>query len=251
MSLRPISGLPGVVPFTPDVALPEAGNDEKAARAFESYFGEMLVREMQRTLPDGFLAGDPTGILTTLVERAMGDALAAGGGIGVGDLLQSNLAVEADLSANEQVPGQAPLPSPVEGTVTSGFGWRVHPILGDWRMHRGIDIGASEGTPIRPIAAGTVTAVEERSGYGRVVEIDHGGGWTSLYAHCDRMDVRLGERVLPSTTIATVGNTGLSTGPHLHLEVHQDGEPVDPAGVLEQVNPVAGVAPEKIRRGRS
>jgi murein DD-endopeptidase MepM/ murein hydrolase activator NlpD len=126
---------------------------------------------------------------------------------------------------------------PVEGRVSSHFGMRQHPVSQEWKHHNGLDIAASTGTPIHPTASGLVTLAGERGGLGNVVVIDHGNGWMSTYAHCDELRVATGERVEQGQIIATVGETGLTTGPHLHLELRKDGILVNPAEILESSAP--------------
>jgi murein DD-endopeptidase MepM/ murein hydrolase activator NlpD len=121
---------------------------------------------------------------------------------------------------------------PVNGPVTSPFGWRIHPILGTRRFHTGIDIGAGYGTPIHAADGGTVIYATWMSGYGNVIIIDHGRGISSLYAHQSNLAVGSGARVARGQTIGYVGSTGFSTGPHLHFEVRVNGNPVDPMGYL-------------------
>ena len=121
---------------------------------------------------------------------------------------------------------------PVPGRITSGFGLRVHPILGTTRMHNGVDMSGSYGTPIRAGAAGTVVFSGVRSGYGNTVIIDHGNQYATLYAHASTFDVTTGERVAAGERIAAVGASGLATGPHLHFEIRVLGVPVDPVPYL-------------------
>jgi murein DD-endopeptidase MepM/ murein hydrolase activator NlpD len=99
-------------------------------------------------------------------------------------------------------------------------------------MHTGIDISAHSGTPIKAAAGGEVVFAGWWGGYGNVVIIDHGGGISTLYAHCSAIYVRKGQSVSQGEVIAAVGSTGLSTGPHLHFEVRKNGKPVDPLGYL-------------------
>ena len=121
---------------------------------------------------------------------------------------------------------------PLDGVVTSEFGWRVHPIFGTSRFHSGLDIGGDYGQSILAAAGGTVTYAGWISGYGNAVIIDHGGGITSLYGHCQSLAVGVGESVNRGDVIAYCGSTGNSTGPHCHFEVRQNGEPVSPYGFM-------------------
>jgi murein DD-endopeptidase MepM/ murein hydrolase activator NlpD len=121
---------------------------------------------------------------------------------------------------------------PVSGRLSSKFGMRNHPILRRSRMHTGQDIAAPSGTSIKAAAAGTVITSGRMGGYGNVVIISHGGGMTTLYAHCSRLLVKAGQKVSRGQTIAKVGSTGLSTGPHLHFEVAINGKKVDPRKYL-------------------
>ncbi|MFZ6010459.1 MAG: M23 family metallopeptidase [Bacteroidota bacterium] len=113
--------------------------------------------------------------------------------------------------------------------LASGFGLRIHPVYKVKKMHTGIDFAASIGTPIYATADGKVAVVDVRfSGYGKVVEIDHGFGYRSRYAHMHEFAVRQGQNVKRGDLIGYVGNTGMSTAPHLHYEVLINGSQVDP-----------------------
>jgi murein DD-endopeptidase MepM/ murein hydrolase activator NlpD len=117
---------------------------------------------------------------------------------------------------------------PCAGVVTSGFGYRQHPILNRMIAHHGIDFGSYSGTPIYAADNGEVIYSGWYGGYGQVVIIDHGGDLTTLYGHTSRYIVSTGQRVRKGQLIAYVGSTGLSTGPHLHFEVRKNGTPVNP-----------------------
>jgi murein DD-endopeptidase MepM/ murein hydrolase activator NlpD len=122
--------------------------------------------------------------------------------------------------------------TPVAGArLSSGFGMRFHPVLGYSRMHQGVDFAARTGTPILASAGGMVVFSGWGGGYGNVVVLDHGKGMRTRYAHMYRIGVRNGQRVEQGQNIGQVGSTGLSTGPHLHYEVWQNGKPVDPRSV--------------------
>lgn len=129
-------------------------------------------------------------------------------------------------STGTGAPSTSGLIWPVNGAVVSGFGMR-------WgRMHEGLDIAASSGTPIRAAAAGTVIYAGWLGGYGNLVVVDHGNGLATAYAHASAILVSVGQRVSQGDTIALVGSTGNSSGPHLHFEVRVNGAAVDPLGYL-------------------
>ncbi|MBD2340693.1 peptidoglycan DD-metalloendopeptidase family protein [Calothrix sp. FACHB-156] len=121
---------------------------------------------------------------------------------------------------------------PSDAPTSSPFGWRIHPILGYRRFHAGLDFAASYGSTIRAADSGTVIFAGWYGGYGKAVIIDHGNGITTLYGHTSELFVTEGQGVQRGQAIASVGSTGLSTGPHLHFEVRRDGTPVDPASYL-------------------
>jgi murein DD-endopeptidase MepM/ murein hydrolase activator NlpD len=129
-------------------------------------------------------------------------------------------------SAGDSTPSAAGFLWPVNGPVTSPFGWR-------WgRMHEGVDIGAGDGTPIRAAASGQVVYAGWMSGYGNLVAIDHGRGISTAYGHQSSIAVGVGQVVSQGQTVGYVGCTGHCFGPHLHFEVRINGSPVDPLGYL-------------------
>lgn len=124
--------------------------------------------------------------------------------------------------------GRMAWPVPASSRVTSPFGYRIHPIYRDSRMHTGIDIAAPSGTAIVAADSGTVISSSYMGGYGNTVMIDHGGGMVTLYAHNSANLVSVGQAVSRGQTVALMGSTGNSTGPHLHFEVRQNGGYVNP-----------------------
>jgi murein DD-endopeptidase MepM/ murein hydrolase activator NlpD len=126
---------------------------------------------------------------------------------------------------------QGLLQRPVGGAVTSSFGIRRHPILGYFRMHRGVDFHAAYGTPILAATDGRVAAAGWAGGYGQQVRLVHVGGLMTSYSHMSRIVAEPGALVRQGEVIGYVGSTGLSTGPHLHYALFRDGVPVDPASV--------------------
>ena len=121
----------------------------------------------------------------------------------------------------------------LEGWYSSNFGYRIDPFTGQQSMHEGIDFPAEAGTQIVATASGKVIFAEWHPAYGKMIEIDHGNGLVSRYAHTSSMAVREGDLVVRGQKIATVGSTGRSTGPHLHFEVRLNGVPQNPARFLQ------------------
>jgi murein DD-endopeptidase MepM/ murein hydrolase activator NlpD len=133
---------------------------------------------------------------------------------------------------------------PVSGRISSRFATsRLHPILDIFRAHRGVDVAAPHGTRIVAPASGRVRYVGWRVGYGLTVELEHSGGVVSRLAHCGRALVKVGDRVAIGTPVATVGATGITTGPHVHFEVLTRGRSVDPIQFLASSRSL--IAPEQ------
>jgi murein DD-endopeptidase MepM/ murein hydrolase activator NlpD len=135
--------------------------------------------------------------------------------------------------ARERLIAAIPSLSPVDGSVASGFGYRASP----WpEFHKGVDLAAAYGTQVRAAAAGTVVSAGwDPGGFGIKVDIDHGNGYHTWYAHLSRAKVTPGERIAKGQPIALVGSTGESTGPHLHYQVMYEGNPIDPEPFLNGV----------------
>lgn len=114
------------------------------------------------------------------------------------------------------------------GYYSSNYGYRIDPITGRSTFHTGVDIIATQGTPVMSAAGGVVSAVEFHAEYGNIVDIDHDNGLTSRYAHLLKSSVKVGDVVMKGQLIAQVGNTGRTTGPHLHFEVREKGVPLNP-----------------------
>ncbi len=138
---------------------------------------------------------------------------------------------ENGISSEQSYSGGAML-KPVNGRLSSPYGYRIHPILKTKKFHSGIDLAASSGTPIKAANDGKVIKSGWSSGYGNTVIIDHGGGITTLYAHASVLNCKVGEWVSRGQTIAKVGSTGMSTGPHLHFEVRINGKTQNPQNYI-------------------
>lgn len=216
-----------------------AGNLEQVDGTLQDLMGR-LDRFERRTDKLATLAGlDLPGLA--------GQGLGAGTGQGSSEMLSSRLQREAEqLSDRSRLIGRridtveeliserterlARTPSilPVRGLLTSGFSWRRHPFTGRRQFHPGLDVAAPEGTPVHAPADGVVVKTERHGGYGKVLYISHGDGITTRYGHVAEYRTRPGEKIRRGDVIALVGNTGRSTGPHLHYEVLVHGKQVDP-----------------------
>jgi murein DD-endopeptidase MepM/ murein hydrolase activator NlpD len=216
---------------------------DQAARELEA----TLVRQLL-SASGAFHAGDTPGakIHADMFIEVLADAVAARDGLGLAKTLTRSLPGGAEAS---RAPGAPPPPGPTTGPLlaprpaptfampagvrqTGGFGPRIDPIDGTRKVHTGVDLAAPEGTPVVAVEGGVVKSAGPRGGYGNAVEIDHGGGVSTVYAHASSLAVHAGERVEEGQTIAAVGQTGRATGPHLHFELRVGGRPCDPARAL-------------------
>ena len=158
--------------------------------------------------------------ITTLIQRKIAEARAR------------EAAAKANSRKSIFVRGTGIFTYPSNAPLSSAFGWRRHPILGYRRFHSGLDFAASYGSIIRAADTGTVIFSGWYGGYGKAVIISHGKGISTLYGHSSNLHVSEGQTVKRGQAIASVGSTGLSTGPHLHFEVRKNGTPVNPANYL-------------------
>ena len=140
--------------------------------------------------------------------------------------------VESRLFESRMLSLMVPNGKPVDGPVSSGFGFREDPFTGRTALHSGLDFPADSGTPIKAAAGGMVVTAERHAAYGHMVEIDHGNGLLTRYAHASRLLARVGDLVRLGQVIAEVGSTGRSTGPHLHFEVLVHGVQQNPTKFL-------------------
>jgi len=208
---------------------PTIRDERDAARAFESLLLRQLLQASGAFRQQGGGAG--AGIHADLFVDALADALAQAGGLGLaGELGVPGGAGPASLAPRSAEAGGL-LAGPAR--VTSTFGLRADPFHGGTAVHRGVDFAAPEGTEIRAAEGGVVRRAGDRGAYGQAVEIDHGGGVTTLYAHASELLVAEGETVRRGQAIGRVGDTGRATGAHLHFEVREGGRAVDPARALK------------------
>jgi murein DD-endopeptidase MepM/ murein hydrolase activator NlpD len=249
--------MPVVRPGDPAAAPADAGRLRQAARALESLVLKQLVTS-SKAFTGGEGAG--SGLRADLFADALADAMVKGGGIGLAKQIERSIGGTAglaaaprdgarvgvrdrdhhrdlDLDADHEpalAPPHRPSADPLAGvTVTSPFGPRADPFDGRLTRHAGVDLAGDEGEPVRALKPGIVRRAGERGGYGQAVEIDHGDGLVTLYAHASELLVREGETVTQGQPVARVGHSGRATGDHLHLEVRHRGRPLDPRAALK------------------
>ena len=186
---------------------------------------------------------------TPVMDDLTSGAVAAWSAEGVGKQLdsltqqlleQKDVLAMLDLVLTKRVGVEASLPTlaPVDIPYSSSsYGWRRHPVTGRHALHEGVDFAAPKGTPIHAASGGVVTEARYVTGYGKLVEINHGNGLITRYAHASSINVKIGDLVNKGQLIARVGSTGRSTGSHLHFEVRMAGHPLDPTLFLASQQP--------------
>jgi murein DD-endopeptidase MepM/ murein hydrolase activator NlpD len=145
---------------------------------------------------------------------------------------ESQEEIQGFLNDQRSLLAAKPVGWPVKGWVSSSFGIRADPFDGGRRMHEGVDIASQTGTPVFATADGIVSQAETAPGYGKLVVIDHGYGYKTYYGHNSKIFVKVGKRVKRGEKVSAVGNTGRSTGPHVHYEVRRNGVPLNPRKFL-------------------
>jgi len=243
------------------------GEDYAKAKTLAVQFEAMLMTQMLRQMKDSMAPeSDSQGlggaVFGDTVNMELGMALTKAGGVGVAESLLKSLtrldqepgqseveAAAASLGLPFNAPAvEMPLTSgggnpsglPASSSISSDFGWRNDPIHGQHRFHAGLDLKVAYGQEVRAASGGVVKFAGEQGGYGTTVVVDHGDGLETRYAHLSSADVKTGSRVEAGQPIARSGNSGRSTGAHLHFEVRQDGQPIDPERVVG-FNPVADI----------
>lgn len=202
-----------------DIFLQENSAREALNEVYQAVFApqETQVGGVPEELPDGNAAME-------LLRSYRKEEQSSGKGTEVSELayiLYSDENLPENVTLAQEILG-FDFCKPVSGTVSSGFGYRDHPMEGESRFHYGIDLAADSGTAVACFANGTVTAVGESSSYGKYCVVSHDHGYRTLYAHCSKITASSGADVLQGEKIAEVGETGMATGPHLHFELQRD-----------------------------
>lgn len=233
----------------------------QAARDFEAVFLKMMFEEMRPGKEDGeggfFGNGVGSDIYEDMFFSELSKLMSETGQLGLARIIEEQVAEQTGIDLGEDREDYIPpatlgraLPQPIRsvvqnvyssvskflmplaGRISSEFGLREDPFDGETRRHKGIDIAAPAGSAVKATADGRVKFSGDLPGYGNTVIIEHAGGYETRYAHNANNKVEKGEPVKAGQVIATVGETGRATGPHLHFEVRRDGEAVDPLGMI-------------------
>ena len=173
---------------------------------------------------------------TTPAEAVVPEPSVPAAGTVLLDVEYSGKALPANYTMNQLSLGELDIVTPVLGHLNSEYGYRDHPVNGKYLFHGGVDIGGQSGDPILAFSSGTVAYVGENKSYGLYLQLDHGNGVKSFYAHCKRICVKKGQTVSVGEKIAEVGSTGTATGPHLHLELKYNDTHVNPEYYLDFLN---------------
>lgn len=232
---------------------------KKVSQEFEAIFIGQLLKEMRETIEDSGLTEGGFGktVYTEMFDQEVALNMAHHGTLGISDIIYKSVEKRIDAKGPEDAseikqnsnaspadskqsskPGSeikaaspediSDMQLPIRAPVSSSFGLRKDPFSGQAKFHRGIDLAAPEGTPVVAALPGKVVSAGYESGYGNTVLLEHDGGIQTRYGHLASINVKQGDVVTSESALGTVGNTGHSTGPHLHFEVTRMGKPVDP-----------------------
>jgi murein DD-endopeptidase MepM/ murein hydrolase activator NlpD len=249
----------------------QKGELKKAAQEFEAVFIAHMLKVMRETIEESGLleGGFGKSIYTELFDQEVSLSLAKRGALGISNILERSLS--ADIGTEGQRDSSSSLyeglelapatPSrispnrfrrtdekeseisdlqlPVQAPVSSYYGMRKDPFTGHLKFHKGLDLAAPEGMKVVPALPGTVVFAGYENGYGNTVLVQHPDGLQTRYGHLGSINVRVGDAVASQNILGTVGNTGHSTGPHLHFEVIRNGMPVNPSASLGLYNSVS------------
>ncbi len=237
-------------PLLGNIETPSNSKDPAAIKAVAKQMESLFVYEMLKVMREASGTSSTGGLgndtYTSMFDMELSKVLSERG-LGLSDMIEKAVSAKANNTgqmitpSSQQVHSQKQsvladikdlLPDVASPRISSGYGMRHDPFSGELKFHQGLDIPAPEGTDIHPVRPGTVLYSGKQSGYGNVVVIDHGNGFTSKYAHNQINLVKEGEKVDSASIIARVGSTGKSTGPHIHFEVAYKGQNVDPGMLL-------------------
>jgi len=217
---------------------------KKACQEFDSVLTYELLKSMRRTVEkcDLFHGGSGEEIYESLLDQELAKAMSQSDANSLASILYQQLRDRKASPLRREVAGEVVVGKgtgakgspawPLQATVSSAFGWRKDPLNNEKRFHYGVDLAANQGSTVRASLAGRVVVSDYQEGYGNMVILDHGQGYTTLYAHNEENLVNQGDWVRQGGPLAKVGSTGRSTGPHLHFEVRKNGKHMDPIAFL-------------------
>lgn len=235
---------------TPFDSASNMATKEGASKEFESFFVGFIFEEAFKNISTGEGYLEDNGAMDTyrsLFVQEVSKQAAAAGKFGLSEQLMGkggvtktlDIHVPTQLSSGYEVSSEnLSFALPTEGQVTSHFGMRKNPVAHGHSHHDGMDFAMPIGTPIKAAEDGKVVHSGPKGGYGHTVVLDHGNGYTSLYAHQSKTLLQEGAVVKKGEVIGLSGNSGRSTGPHLHFEVRKGDQPIDPKGFLEKGNKI-------------
>lgn len=211
---------------------------KEACKQFESVFTYEILKSMRNSIQkcDLFSGGQAEEIYQSMLDQELSKNMAGQGDNSIANMLYQQLKQIDNIRESADIEGSddKTLPIwPLKARISSSFGWRKDPFTGEKKFHEGIDLAAKEGTDIKAVMSGKVQITDNQKGYGKIVILDHGHGFETLYAHNSDIMVKAGDWVTKGSTIAKVGSTGRSTGAHLHFEVKRDGKNLDPEKFLK------------------
>jgi murein DD-endopeptidase MepM/ murein hydrolase activator NlpD len=199
----------------------------KATQEFEALFLSHLLKVMRSTVESADEESAPgKDVYLDLLDNEMAMNIARGQSLGIGEMMYRQILE----TRNAETPAAAARVPVVDGDISSGYGLRRDPLTGALKFHEGVDISAIAGTPFRSAQPGVVVFADRLGSYGNTVIVQHENGDRALYGHASGIVVRPGDRVEAQQVLGTVGNTGRTTGPHLHFELQRNGRVIDPSG---------------------
>ncbi len=218
----------------------------QAAKQLEAFFLRQLLAESRPQGGGGVDSGFASDTFKGMLDEAIADKMSNAGGIGLAAIFErqlgghvpsvpglASMASHLDESAAPPVGGAPTFAPPVVGRLGSGYGLRTDSTHATPYLHKGVDLAAPTGTPVVAAAAGTVVRAEAAGTYGNLIIVRHANGFETRYAHLSAIGVTAGQRVEAGEALGKVGSTGNSAIPHLHFEVRQGDQVIDPARVLE------------------
>jgi len=234
-----------------------APTEQTAEQTLNAYYAKRLgklqaesIRLAALTEKLAMMAGVDTSIFVLQEEPAQGGVETIGEAVSPADFQQEVAAISQQFAqqsqhlnsiqnffiTNDNIQAAIPQGRPItdsNGWLSSYYGNRIDPFTGKKTFHKGVDFAGKQGSDVIAVADGIITWTGKRSGYGQLVEIDHGNGYVTRYAHNKKLLVKVGDRVKKGQTVAAMGSTGRSTGPHVHFEVLRDGKAVNPYNFIK------------------